>query len=250
MKLTILGSGTCVPSLKRNAPGYLLEIEDKKILIDCGGGTLLQLERVHPGLYKEIDYVFVTHTHIDHIADLAPLIQSLNWTPEFTREKELIVIGPKGFKKFYENIIKVLAGRPKGTYDVKAKEINDVLKLDGFLVKAMKTLHSDDSHAYRFENKRKSVVFSGDAKYNENMVLISKETDLLVIECSFTDQDKKEGHLTSSECGKISQKANVNKVILTHLYPPISTEQERLKQCKKEFNGEVVLGEDLMVIKL
>ena len=46
MRLVVLGSGTCVPSLERNAPGYLLEAGSKKLLIDCGSGTLLQLERV------------------------------------------------------------------------------------------------------------------------------------------------------------------------------------------------------------
>jgi ribonuclease BN (tRNA processing enzyme) len=45
MKLIILGSGTCVPSLKRSAPAYYLEAGGRQILIDCGCGTLLQLEK-------------------------------------------------------------------------------------------------------------------------------------------------------------------------------------------------------------
>ena len=69
MKLIVLGSGTCVPSLKRSAPAYYLEAEGKQILIDCGGGTLLQLEKIGKS-YKDIDAVFITHTHPDHIADL------------------------------------------------------------------------------------------------------------------------------------------------------------------------------------
>jgi len=46
MKVTILGSGTGIPSLQRNAAGYLLEVGGLECLIDCGSGTLLRLERV------------------------------------------------------------------------------------------------------------------------------------------------------------------------------------------------------------
>jgi len=56
MILTILGSGTCVPSLKRNSPSNYLKIDDKQILIDCGSGTLLQLEKANLS-YKEIGFI-------------------------------------------------------------------------------------------------------------------------------------------------------------------------------------------------
>ena len=66
MKLTILGSGTCVPSLKRNAPSNYLKIGDKQILVDCGSGTLLQLEKANL-TYNEIDIVCISHYHTDQI---------------------------------------------------------------------------------------------------------------------------------------------------------------------------------------
>ena len=101
MKLIILGSGTCVPSLKRNSPSNYVLVGDKQILVDCGPGTLLQLERI--GLsYKEIDIVCISHYHNDHISDLRFLLQALNWTPGFDRKKDLILIGPVGFQEVYE----------------------------------------------------------------------------------------------------------------------------------------------------
>ncbi|HHN65197.1 MAG TPA: ribonuclease Z, partial [Nitrospirae bacterium] len=80
MQLLILGSGTCVPSLQRNAPGYLLELEGMRVLVDCGSGILLQLERAGRS-YRDIDAVFITHSHPDHISDLMPLIHALIATP-------------------------------------------------------------------------------------------------------------------------------------------------------------------------
>src|SRR4030066_2105550 len=104
MKLIILGSGTCVPSLKRSAPGYYLQAEDWQALVDCGSGTLLQLERAGKS-YKDIDAVFITHGHPDHFADLMPLIHALLATPKFRREKDLYIVAPGGFIAYYEKAI-------------------------------------------------------------------------------------------------------------------------------------------------
>ena len=57
---------------------FLLEIDGKKILVDCG---LTQGEKVandvnwSPFLYdpKEIDILFVTHAHVDHLGRIPKL---------------------------------------------------------------------------------------------------------------------------------------------------------------------------------
>ena len=102
MQLTILGSGTCVPSLKRSSPANFLKIKDKNILIDCGVGTLRQLLKAKLG-YRALDIVFITHFHPDHISELDALIQALLWTPGFNRQKDLFLVGPIGFKKYCSN---------------------------------------------------------------------------------------------------------------------------------------------------
>jgi ribonuclease BN (tRNA processing enzyme) len=113
MKLTVLGSGTCVPSLKRNAPGYLLEADGLQALVDCGSGILLQLEKAGRS-YRDIDAVFITHRHPDHFADLIPLVQALLATPNYKREKDLFIIAPEGFRAYYNMTVSSLlsgAGR-------------------------------------------------------------------------------------------------------------------------------------------
>ncbi len=248
MKVTILGSGTCVPSLKRSTPGYLLEIGDKKILVDCGAGSLLQLEKIRPGLYTEIDYVFLTHTHCDHVAGVAPLIQALNWTPNFDRSKDLVLIGPLGFNQFYLNVLKPLAGNQKGTYEVKTQEIESFLDFDDFKVRVMKTKHSPNSIAYRFEEEDKVLVFSGDSVFNDNIIQICSGADLVILECSFAKGEVHPGHLNSDECGWIAKKAGVKKLVLTHFYLT-SPEERRLAECKQIFEN-TILAEDLMEIEL
>ena len=69
MNITILGSGTLVPSLTRNPSGTIIELKDNLILFDCGSGTLRQLLNTRYD-YKEIDTVLISHFHTDNINDL------------------------------------------------------------------------------------------------------------------------------------------------------------------------------------
>ena len=80
MKVTILGSGTAVPSLERNSSGVLVQEEGINTLVDFGYGTLKQL--LHLGItYHEIDRIFFTHNHPDHMCDLIPFMFGARYFP-------------------------------------------------------------------------------------------------------------------------------------------------------------------------
>ncbi len=248
MRLIVLGSGTCVPSLKRNAPGYYLEAEECRVLVDCGTGSLLQLEKAGES-YKDLDAVFITHRHPDHFADLMPLVHALIATPEFRREKDLNIIAPEGFKEYYEKS----TGSILSTFlnfTIRFIVMNEKLDFGPFHILSAKTIHSADSIAYRFEHNDKSVVFTGDTDYDQGIIILSENADLLVADCSFPDAGKVKGHLCSKECGLIAQKARVKKLLLSHLYPADTPDIERIKESKEVYEGEISLAEDLIVIDL
>jgi ribonuclease BN (tRNA processing enzyme) len=248
MKLIVLGSGTCVPSLKRSAPAYYLEAEGRRVLVDCGSGTLLQLEKANRS-YKDIDAVFVTHTHPDHVSALSPLVHALLATPLFSRGKDLFLIGPGGFKKFYEKCIGSMMGKPK-TFSIQIFELEDKMDYPPFNVFAVKTVHSESSIAYRFEYRDKSVVITGDADYDQRIVEFSRNTDLLIADCSFPESMKGRGHMTPKECGMIAGRAGVRKLLLSHLYSVDIPDEERIKECREVFDGDVSIAEDLLEINL
>ncbi len=244
MKLIILGSGTCVPSLKRSAPGYYLEAENRKILIDCGSGTILQLEKLGKS-YKDIDAVFITHPHPDHIAGLMPLIHALLATPLFKREKTLSLIGPKGFKAFYQKCIASILGFPR-TFSIQIIEIENKMDYPPFHVLAAKTIHSENSIAFRFEYKNKSIVITGDADYDNGIIELSKNSDILIADCSFPESMKVSGHMTPQECGLVAKKAGVKKLVLSHLHTLPFPDECRLEECRQVFKGDVILAEDFL----
>jgi ribonuclease BN (tRNA processing enzyme) len=244
MKLIILGSGTCVPSLTRSAPAYYLEGEGRQILIDCGSGTALQLERAGKS-YKDIDAVFITHTHPDHIAGLVPIIHALVATPFFSREKELTIAGPNGFTLFFEKYISSVFGKTKIPF-IQVIEVSEKMDFPPFHTFTAPTVHTENSIAYRFEYKGQSIVITGDAGFDDEIIELSRGTSLLVADCSFPESMKSFGHMTPGECGLLAKSAGAGKLVLSHLHALPVTDSDKLRECKEVFDGDVVLAEDLM----
>jgi ribonuclease BN (tRNA processing enzyme) len=246
VNLIVLGSGTGVPSLTRNAPGYYVRALDQDILVDCGSGTLLQLERAGSS-YRTIDAVFLTHTHPDHIGDLIPLIHALKVTPGFRREKPLPIFGPAGFLEFYTKYISPVVTRPKH-FSVEVREVDSEFDFAGVRCLTSPTVHSNrlNSIAYRLEDGDKALVLSGDCDYDTGIVELSRQADLLVLDCSCPDALKFPGHLSATECGRVGTEAGVKRLLLSHLYPVVGAEDTRLDECRSVFPGDVQLAEDLM----
>ena len=249
MKLHILGSGTCVPNTRRGSSGYALELPKSTILLDCGNGTTWKLGMVGVD-YLNVDHIFITHFHPDHTADLIPFLFATKYPhPTRFREKPLVIWGPKGFIDFYSSL--------KTTYHdwiapdmLTIKEIDEnPVRLDDFVVIARDTLHTENSIAYRIESDGKSLVYSGDTGYTESLIELARDTDLLLIECSFPDELKFHAHLTPSEVGKIGRASRAKKIILTHLYTDCD-EIDVISQVREHVDVDVVLAEDLMKIDI
>lgn len=249
MKLTIIGSGTCVPTVKRGSPANYLQIGKKKILVDCGPGTVRQIVNAKID-YRTIDMVFLTHFHNDHVSDLVALIWALFCTPGFNRKNDLILIGPVGLKQFFEDSINLNKDGEQWSKNkkIKIKEIKNKIKFEEFSVECNKTIHTKSSIAYKFIEKDRSLVFSGDCDYDDKFINFSKDANVLLLECSYPNSLKKKGHLIPKECGLIAQKANVRKLILNHIYN-YSSGKIRVDQTKKFFRN-TVLAEDFMKINI
>ncbi len=249
-ELIILGSGTGIPSLKRRAPGLLLLSENSNILIDSGSGTLCRMLEAEI-TYRDIDLLLYTHIHPDHISDLVPILFACKYT-DLPREKEMVCIGGPGFKRHFEKLKKIYGSWiDPPTYSLSIKEISEkpILYRDmNIFSKPM--AHIPESVGFRIELKDgKTVAVSGDTDYCRNIVDLAFGVDLLLLECSFPDEKKVEGHLTPSLAGRIGSESRCKKLLLTHLYP-ICDQYDILKQCRQVYQGELILGEDLMKVKI
>ena len=249
MKLTILGSGTAAPLLDRNCSGYLLEVGNKKLLFDSGAGTIRRLLELKIDLFN-IDEIFYTHLHNDHINDLGAIIWSNNYG--YKRNKALNLYGPKGFRKYCRILVNKLLKPTKLYFNINIAELNNsILSIGNIKIKTVQTRHSTTTKSivYRIEHKNKSFVYTGDTDYCDEIIEISKNADALLAECSLPDNKKVDGHLTPSLAGRLAAKSNVKHLVLTHFYPQVlKTDIE--KQCSKNFKGKITLAKDKIAIKI
>ena len=76
-ELTILGSGSAVPTFNRNSAAQVLNVLERYFLIDCAEGTQHQLRRFHIP-YNKINHIFISHLHGDHYFGLIGLLSTLS----------------------------------------------------------------------------------------------------------------------------------------------------------------------------
>ncbi len=250
MKVTILGSGTMVPSLERNSAAVLVENDGIQSLVDFGYGTLHQLARL--GLtYHDIDRVYFTHNHPDHMCDLVPFLFATRY-PQDPRTKPLQIVAAPGFEGYFHTLMDAYHRWLVPTeYEIEILVQDEATReYDGLTVETRKVRHMDLSRAYRMTGPTgQSVVISGDTDTCDSLVHLAHKADLLILECSFPDEQKVEGHLSPTPAARMAERAQCQTLCLTHFYPPCDLERFRAI-CAKEFSGELVFAEDRKVFDL
>jgi len=252
--VTILGSGTCVPSLKRSSCSILMKIRDKFLVFDSGAGTMHKLLENGVEIF-DVSFVFYSHFHPDHTAELVPFLFANKYPDGSRRKIPLTLMAGKGFATFYDNLKNVYGHWIELAPDLLTiVELDntgyDMREFDDFKVESFPVEHNPESIAYRITSPGGiSIVYSGDTDFSENLVTLSKDADLLICESALPDELKVKGHLTPSLAGEIADRANVRKLVLTHFYPECD-HVDIEKECRKTYSGPLLLAEDLMQINL
>ncbi len=217
------------------------------LIVDAGLGTLQKLAvlGVSPA---EPDVVAFTHLHLDHTAELAPMLFSLRNTG-VGRGKGLTLLGAPGFRDFYERLRQTYGSWVEAEdYSLLVEEISSrPVSLGPLVLTAVPVSHTPQSVAFRVEDTEtgKVIAFSGDTDVCSGIVTAARNADVAVLECSFPNERKVRGHLTPAEAGEIAAAARVKKLVLTHFYPECE-EADILGQCRETYSGEIVLAEDLL----
>ncbi|MFO7687529.1 MAG: MBL fold metallo-hydrolase [Desulfobacterales bacterium] len=248
--VTILGSGTCVPSLQRSTCAVLVEIGTSKTLLDSGAGTMRRLLESGKTIF-ELTHIFYSHFHPDHSGELVPLLFATKYPDNRRRRNPLTICAGSGLVKFFDGLKRVY-GRmielDEGMLNLFELDTGaaDAVRFDEFTVASLPVKHNPESLAYRITaGGGRSVVYTGDSDMCENLVTIARDADLLICESALPDALKVDGHLTPSLAGEIATRANVGRLVLTHFYPECD-QVDIAKECRRTYAGPLVLARDLM----
>jgi len=249
--LTVLGSGAAVPAARRAPPGVLITTgSGDSFLVDPGPGALHR-SVVAGASVKEIKTVFLTHHHPDHTLDLVSLLfarHSVLLRPDL---EPLVVVGPIGTQRLYERIVG-LYGRwveaPDGDLEIVELDpaeggvpIPAAADVEGI---AVAVEHSGPCQGYRFAFSDGTIAISGDTGDCAGLDRLGRDADIFLLECSVPDEHEGTGgHMSPAGAGRAAARIGPRKLVLCHLYPPVSASaaKERVSQF---FGGDVVVAED------
>ena len=158
MDLDVLFVGTAgsAPSARRGLPATLVRRGGDRLLFDCGEGTQRQLVR-STGLV-ELEEVFITHFHADHVLGLPGMLKTFGLRQ---RERPLTVYGPRGLRGLFRTL-QPIVGRLPFEVGLVELEPNDELDRDGYRIAAYATDHGVAAVGYALVEDARPGVFDPD----------------------------------------------------------------------------------------
>jgi ribonuclease Z len=142
LDVLFLGTAGSAPSARRGLPATLVRRGGDRLLFDCGEGTQRQLLG-SIGLV-ELEEVFLTHFHADHVLGLPGMLKTFSLRQ---RERPLNVYGPRGLRELFR-LLQPVVGRLSFALELIELEANDELSREGYRIAAYATDHVPGSIGY------------------------------------------------------------------------------------------------------
>ena len=222
-KLTVIGSGTLVPSAERSSPCHLIESDGTLLMLDAGPGAVHALAR-HGKPWWQVGHLVLTHFHTDHFADLPHLLFALKWASPSARTLPLHVIGPPGLRARVD-ALRTAHGEfiTHPGFDVAYSEVarDGTWADDSITLRFAPARHTTDSVAVRAEVGGRTAGYTGDTGPDPALGYFLRGCGLLVSECALADPPAAANHLSPASVAALARAANPSNLVLTHIYPPL-----------------------------
>ena len=250
---TILGSSSGVPQAGRNSSGYVINVNGRLTLIDCGGGTTSSFLRrgFNP---LAIENIFITHTHPDHVCELPLMIQMI-YVNGF--DKKLTVYVPVEFVeplKIYLRSVYLL--KEKFPFEFEIIGYSDGFKFENdFTLVAVGNTHLNHYkewvEKYSMPNKMQSHSFK--IKVGETRIFHSGDLGSFGDIKDHLDSNKyvitELTHISLNEFFELISSVNVGEYIITHLSNPDDVKGLQ-EEIKKSGNDNITIAMDGMELQL
>ena len=153
--LTILGSSSALPTLKRLPTAHLLSVDERFFLIDCGEGTQVQLRKFGHNPAR-IHHIFISHLHGDHVFGLFGLLSTLGM---MGRKVPINLYGPDTLEPMMQQHFSFFGKLPfEICYHVPDPEGKDyIFEDDRITVSPIPLKHRIITYGYLFREKKKAL---------------------------------------------------------------------------------------------
>ena len=272
IRVTLLGTGTPVPAMNRFGPSTLIEAGGRTFLFDAGRGAMQRLTQLGVR-WQDVDGVFLTHLHSDHVVGF-PDLWLTGWLVGAGRDRPLRVWGPRGTQKMmscleqaYEFDIRIRLYDDRPSPDgvvVLAEDIDEgvVFENGGLRIRAFEVDHRPvrPAFGFRVDYAGRSVALSGDTRVSENLIRHARGADVLVHEVASPESFQRAGarperaasvlahHVTPQQAGEVFARTTPRLAVYSHIVQPDASEHDLLPPTRQAYAGPVAIGEDLMVI--
>ncbi len=197
----------------RHSGGIWINLEGINILVDPGPGSLIRIfeNNLDP---SDIDIFVLSHRHLDHSSDINAVLESAT---ESTKKKKDLLIAPQDALMEDDSVIlKYLKkGLKKIENTTEGKEINyKEIKIKALI----KHIHKGaDTYGLEFSSKNRKIVYVPCGRFFEEMLIgYPENTDLMILNTTFTHPVPHVDHLAASDVKKILKKLKPKMAIITH----------------------------------
>lgn len=279
-RVTLLGTGSPAPVMKRFGPGVLVQAGGKTLIIDAGRGVTQRLLQSGVTLGR-VDALFITHLHSDHVVGI-PDLWLTGWLEASYAQRKgpLVVYGPQGTKGLMDGLAQAY------DWDIKARIADQGLKAEairsevteikpgvvydqgGVKVTAIEVDHGDmlkPAFGFRIDFAGRAVTISGDTRFSENLIEKAQGSDLLIHQVAAASEALLKiptfkvilaHHTQPEEAGVVFSKVKPKLAVYYHFVLlgtptiPAVTEKEVFEATRKTYAGPLLIGEDLMAFRL
>jgi ribonuclease BN (tRNA processing enzyme) len=216
----VLGSGDAFSSHGRFMAGYLIDA-GTRILLEAGPTVLTALKRSGVSA-PDIDLILISHAHGDHFAGLPFLILEYMW--EKPRRSILTIAGPRNLATRTWRLFRTMypgsdISRVAPWIRFAVIEPGDSKRFGAARVTAIRTPHMkrDKSLAFRIETGGRTITFSGDSGWTEELVPLSAGADLFLCECTYFESTQLGFHINYPLLARMCGRLTAKRLVLTHL---------------------------------
>lgn len=220
IRVTFLGCGDAFSSGGQLHTCILVSSEKRNFLIDCGASALASLKQnnIDP---NKIEKIFLTHLHGDHFGGIPFFILDAQLVNK--RQSPLMIAGPPGTKQRIHEAMEVMfpgstKSKRKFTLTIVEYDLHKENYFEDIIIQTFEVNHPSGapSLALRINHLEKTITYTGDTDWMNNIIHAGKAADLFITECYFYDK-KIPFHLDYKTLLEHIDKINPERVILTHM---------------------------------